>query len=84
MELCLLQSYHLTLLRVVMGMTSHYNSEYDIIIQDGGTYTNNYLLMNWGWNGLDNNGYFASHPSAGWIGDNNNYKYNKEINYDFR
>lgn len=67
-----------------MGMTSHYNSEYDIIIQDEGTYTNNYLLMNWGWNGLDNNGYFASHPSAGWIGDNNNYKYNKEINYDFR
>lgn len=63
----------------------HINSEYDIIEQDGGTYTNDYILMNWGEDTTYNNAHYSSYSSASWIvDDNKDFKYNKEINYDFR
>lgn len=62
----------------------HINSEYDIIEQDAGTYTNDYILMNWGGDTYYNNAHYDTYPSSSWIIDNKDYKYNKEINYDFR
>lgn len=62
----------------------HVYTPYDVIEEDGGTYTTEYLLMNWGWDGAYDNGYFSTYPSDSWIVGNYDYKYNKTIHYDFR
>ena len=62
----------------------HINSEYDIVEEDGGTYTTEYLLMNWGYDGAYNEGYYTSYPSSVWTVDGKNYSYDKTINYNFR
>lgn len=60
------------------------NSEYDTITEDGGTYTTEYLLMNWGYDGSYDDGLFSKYPSDSWIINNRNYKYDKKICYDFK
>ena len=62
----------------------HVYTPYDVIEEDGGTYTTEYLLMNWGWNGSYDNGYYSIYPSDSWTVGNYDYKYNKTIHYDFR
>lgn len=62
----------------------HINSEFDIIEEDGGDYTTEYLFMNWGYNGDDNGGYYSTYPSSTWSGGGHNFKYNKTIDYDFK
>ena len=60
------------------------NSEFDIIEEDGGTYTTEYLMMNWGNYGDYDDGYYGTYPSDTWTIDNMEYKYDKTINYNFR
>lgn len=60
------------------------NSEYDYITEDGGSYTSEYLRMNWGWSGKDDDVFISPGLSDSWIVESYNYKYNKRINYDFR
>lgn len=62
----------------------HINSEFDIIEEDGGTYTTEYLMMNWGNYGEYDDGYYGTYPSDTWTIDNMEYKYDKTINYNFR
>lgn len=66
----------------------HINSEYDVVEEDGGTNTSEYLRMNWGQSGVSNGGYYDTYPSSTWTfhGDfeNYNYYYEKKIRYDFR
>lgn len=61
----------------------HINSEYDYIIEDLGENTVEFLLMNWGYDGAYDNALFGQYPSDNWV-STYNYKYNKQINYDFR
>ena len=65
-------------------LRAHYNinSEYDII-EYNETDTKNFLLMNWGFDGYGDDGYFSTFPSEAWNygGD---YIYDKKIYYDFR
>lgn len=64
------------------------NSEYDYITEDGGTYTTEYLRMNWGVNGSGDEGYFSTYPSSVWqyqsIDKTYNYNYKKRMCYDFK
>lgn len=63
----------------------HYNinSEFDVIYEDSGTYTTEYLLMNWGYEMIDNT-FYGRYPSDAWSIGNESYKYDKKIYYDFR
>ena len=56
----------------------------ETIILDGGTTTTDYLLMNWGWNGSYDNGYYGSYPSSQWNAGGYQFQYNKQIYYNFR
>ena len=48
----------------------HINSEYDYIEEDAGSYTSEYLLMNWGWDGRNNNVFISPGLSDSWtVGD---------------
>lgn len=60
------------------------NTGDEVIIEDGGIQTYNYLLMNWGYDGYYDDGFYSTYPSVGWVVDDRNYIYNKTINYDFR
>lgn len=67
----------------------HINSEYDVVLEDGGYVYTEYLRMNWGENGNNDGGYYSTYPSSIWkfIGDlslNYDYRYDKKIKYDFR
>ena len=62
----------------------HINSEYDYIEEDAGYYTSEYLFVNWGYDGDNDNGYFSTYPSTPWTYNNRIYNYDKVINYDFR
>jgi nuclear transport factor 2 (NTF2) superfamily protein len=59
------------------------NSEYDIIFEENSS-TGEYLLMNWGYDGDNDNGYFSTYPDASWTNGSREYKYDKKIHYDFR
>lgn len=59
------------------------NSEYDIITEEHSS-TGEYLLMNWGYDGDNDNGYFSTYPDASWTNGDREYKYDKKIHYDFR
>ena len=61
----------------------HINSEYDIIFEENSS-TGEYLLMNWGYDGDNDNGYFSTYPDASWTNGSREYKYDKKIHYDFR
>ena len=56
----------------------------EVLYSDGGTTSVDYLLMNWGYDGLYDDGYFSSYPSDSWQAGDTNYLYNKTIYYDFR
>lgn len=62
----------------------HINSEYDYIEEDAGSYTSEYLLMNWGWDGRNNNVFISPGLSDSWTVGDYDYKYDKIIYYDFR
>lgn len=59
------------------------NSEFDVVIEEGGTSVTDYLLMNWGYNGAYDNDYFSTYPSTAWTISDRNYIYDKTIYYDF-
>jgi len=46
-----------------------------------------YLLMNWGWNGLEDNNLYSPNTYSDWIviinQDTCNLKYGREVIYDF-
>lgn len=61
----------------------HINSEYDCVKEE--TYnTSDFLLMNWGYDGDGDDGYYSVYPSIGWSYQNRNYNYDKKIHYNFR
>lgn len=62
----------------------HISSQYETIKEDGGSYTTEYLLMNWGYDGQYNDGLFSKYPSDIWTVDGKDYKYDKKIYYDFK
>lgn len=62
----------------------HINSEFDFIEEDGGFSVSDYLLMNWGYDGDLDDGYYSTYPSTAWTIDDNNYNYDKKIYYNYR
>ena len=65
-------------------LTIYEQSEYDYIEEDAGSYTSEYLLMNWGWDGRNNNVFISPGLSDSWTVGDYDYKYGKKIYYDFR
>lgn len=47
-------------------------------------YASEYLLMNWGWDGRNNNVFISPGLSDSWTVGDYDYKYDKKIYYDFR
>lgn len=47
-------------------------------------YASEYLLMNWGWDGRNNNVFISPGLSDSWTVGDYDYKYDKIIYYDFR
>ena len=65
----------------------HINSEYDIVEEDGGYVTTEYLFMNWGQDGSNDGGYYSTYPTSTWTFysiPSYNFQYDKRIKYDFR
>lgn len=60
------------------------NSEYDIIYEETSPSTEEYLRMNWGYNGNGDKSIFGTYPNDSWTHNNDVYKYSKQILYDFR
>lgn len=60
------------------------NDENDIIEVDGGTYTSDCLLMNWGFDGFYNGAHFGSSSAEIWSISDYDLVNNKIIYYDFR
>ena len=60
------------------------NTEFDVIIEPGGTSRTDFLLMNWGYDGEDDDNYYSTYPSATWEANVYEFEYNKIIYYDFR
>lgn len=58
------------------------------IIEEYNNVTTEYLYMNWGMNGINDNGNYGTYPSSTWtysgIPNNYDYIYKKKIYYDFR
>ncbi len=46
--------------------------------------TNNYIMMNWGWNNYIDNSSYALAGAAGWYGGGYIFTHNKKIMYDFK
>ena len=59
------------------------NSEFDTVKENSYS-TAEYLLMNWGYDGDNNDGLFSTYPSSIWKYYDRNYQYDKEIYYDFK
>lgn len=59
------------------------NSEFDTVKENSYS-TAEYLLMNWGYDGDNNDGFFSTYPSSIWKYYDRNYQYDKEIYYDFK
>lgn len=60
------------------------NTEFDVVIEPGGTSRTDVLLMNWGYYGNDDDNYYSTYPSDTWEADIYEFMYNKMIYYDFR
>ncbi len=43
-----------------------------------------YLLMNWGYDGSFDNGYYGTYPTDDWFVGSTNYQYKRKIYYDFQ
>lgn len=62
----------------------HIDSEFDTITKEAGTYVDEFLLMNWGYDGKYDNAYYGIGLSDIWHANSYDWKYDKVIKYDFR
>lgn len=65
-----------------LRMHYHINSEFDIV-EYNDTDEMEFLIMNWGFDGYGDDGYYSTFPSETW-NYGYNYNYDKTIYYDFR
>ncbi len=60
----------------------HVNDPLDQFFAYGG-YATDYLLMNWGYDGAYDDGYYSISPGGVWSAGNSNYQYSKTLYYGF-
>jgi hypothetical protein len=61
--------------------------EYGEIREDFIEVQDKYIMMNWGWDGLEDNNLYSPNTYSDWIvitdQDTYNFKYGREVIYDF-
>lgn len=62
----------------------HVNNEYDYVEEVVEPSSDDYLLMNWGYDGDGDNGYYSTYPSTAWTYNGAPFNYLKTIYYDIR
>lgn len=63
--------------------TDNHIYEYNEIKEEVEVTEEDYLLMNWGWDGYGDNSLYASGPNATWQVDDYHYRFDRDIVYNF-